>query len=56
MNVESVQDHVPFYPGGMDQCPVDGERVSAQPGALYGGWITSEVTGPFKGEPGTQGW
>ena len=40
----------------MDECTVDGERVSAQAGDFYGGWITSDVVGPFKGGPGTLGW
>jgi hypothetical protein len=35
---------------------VDDERVAAQAGGFYGGWITSRVVGPFKGEPGTMGW
>ncbi|MFC4145079.1 DUF427 domain-containing protein [Micromonospora mangrovi] len=47
---------VAFYPGRVDECRVDGERVEVQPGDFYGGWITSDVTGPFKGAPGTLGW
>jgi uncharacterized protein (DUF427 family) len=47
---------VAFYPGLMDECTVDGERVSAQAGDFYGGWITGDVLGPFKGGPGTRGW
>jgi uncharacterized protein (DUF427 family) len=39
------------YPGRMDGCWVDGELVQAQPGGFYGGWITSAVRGPFKGDP-----
>ena len=53
---ESLRDHLAFYPGRMDECTVDGERVTAQAGDFYGGWITAEVRGPFKGEHGTQGW
>ncbi|MFY0405842.1 DUF427 domain-containing protein [Solicola sp. PLA-1-18] len=49
-------DHVALYPGRMDRCTVDGEEVQAQEGDFYGGWITSRVTGPFKGAPGTWGW
>ena len=45
-----------FYPGRVDHATVDGEQVVAQPGDFYGGWITSAVTGPFKGGPGTMGW
>ena len=49
-------DHVALYPGRVDRCTVDGEVVEPQPGNFYGGWITSRVTGPFKGAPGTSGW
>jgi uncharacterized protein (DUF427 family) len=47
---------IAFYPGKMDECTLDGERVEAQPGDFYGGWITSEIVGPFKGGTGTSGW
>ena len=40
-----------LYPGRMDGCWVDGERVESQPGGFYGGWITAAVQGPFKGDP-----
>ena len=40
----------------VDACRVDGETVTPQPGGFYGGWITSSVTGPFKGVPGSMGW
>ena len=53
---EAITDHVSFYPGRMDVCRVGGERVSGQDGDFYGGWITSDVVGPFKGGPGTWGW
>ncbi len=53
---ESLRNHVAFYPGRVDECTVDGEPVQAQAGGFYGGWITSDVEGPFKGEPGTRGW
>ena len=53
---EAIRDAVAFYPGRMDACFVDDERVAAQAGDFYGGWITSDVVGPFKGEPGTGGW
>lgn len=52
----AIKDHVAFYPGRMDECRVDGERVTAQPGQFYGGWITKDIVGPFKGAPGTMGW
>jgi uncharacterized protein (DUF427 family) len=53
---EPLVGHVAFYPGRMDRCMVGGETVVPQPGDFYGGWITSKVTGPFKGTPGTEGW
>jgi uncharacterized protein (DUF427 family) len=53
---EDLVDRVAIYPAEMDSCEVDGERVVAQPGDFYGGWITSRVVGPFKGGPGTLGW
>lgn len=53
---EAITDHICFYAGRMDRCTVDGEEVVPQPGAFYGGWITSDVVGPFKGEPGTMWW
>ena len=40
-----------LYPGRMDHCYVNGETVIPQPGRFYGGWITSQVVGPFKGDP-----
>ncbi|MFE9257313.1 DUF427 domain-containing protein [Streptomyces sp. NPDC006879] len=45
-----------FYPSRVEGCWVEGEPVVAQPGDFYGGWITSEIEGPFKGGPGSQGW
>jgi len=53
---ETIADHVAFYPARVDACYVDGERVRGQEGGFYGGWITHDVTGPFKGGPGTEGW
>jgi uncharacterized protein (DUF427 family) len=53
---QSIRNHVAFYPQLMDACTVDGERVLPQPGDFYGGWITSDIVGPFKGGPGTTGW
>lgn len=51
-----LADHLAFYPGQVDACFLDDERVQAQDGDFYGGWITAEITGPFKGGPGTRGW
>ena len=50
-----LKDFFAFYPGRVD-CFVDGEPVEPQPGRFYGGWITPDVVGPFKGEPGTGHW
>ena len=52
----SIKDYVAFYPSRMQACFVDGEQVQAQPGDFYGGWITSDIVGPFKGSVGTWGW
>ncbi len=51
-----IAGFVAFYPSKMDACFVGDERAEAQPGDFYGGWITSEIVGPFKGTPGTMGW
>ena len=51
-----LRDHVAFYAGPFDRCSVDGETVVAQPGDFYGGWITTDLAGPFKGVPGSMGW
>jgi len=53
---EAIKDHLAFYASRVDECYVDDERVSAQAGDFYGGWITSEIVGPFKGGTGTWGW
>jgi uncharacterized protein (DUF427 family) len=53
---EPMKGYIAFYPQAMEACLVDGERVQSQPGSFYGGWITSDVVGPFKGDPGTEGW
>ncbi|MEM8781595.1 MAG: DUF427 domain-containing protein [Planctomycetota bacterium] len=51
-----IAGYVAFYPSKLDACFVDDECVEAQPGDFYGGWITSDLVGPFKGSPGTMGW
>lgn len=53
---EAIAGHVAFYPSRMDACLLDDEQVVPQPGDFYGGWVTADVTGPFKGAPGTMGW
>lgn len=51
-----LKDHVAFYARPFERCTVDGETVTPQPGAFYGGWITGRLAGPFKGAPGSMGW
>ena len=53
---EALKDYLAFYPSRVDACFVDGERVQAQAGDFYGGWITADIKGPFKGGAGTWGW
>lgn len=53
---EDIKDHIAFYPGRMDACYVGDELVKPQEGGFYGGWITSNIVGPFKGGAGTMGW
>jgi uncharacterized protein (DUF427 family) len=55
-NFEAIRNYVAFYPSRVDACYVDGEKVQSQPGDFYGGWITQDIVGPFKGDPGTWGW
>lgn len=52
---EQLAGYLSFYPGRVE-CFLDDERVRPQPGNYYGGWITSDIVGPFKGDPGTEGW
>jgi uncharacterized protein (DUF427 family) len=51
-----LRDHIAFYAAPFDQCLVDDVRVVPQPGGFYGGWITPDVAGPFKGIPGSNFW
>ena len=53
---EHLRGALAFYPSRVDAARVDGVEVRAQAGDFYGGWITPDVVGPFKGEPGTLGW
>jgi uncharacterized protein (DUF427 family) len=53
---EAIKGHLAFYASRVESCWVDDEQVQAQEGDFYGGWITSEIVGPFKGGPGTWGW
>lgn len=51
-----LRDHLAFYAGPLDRCTIDGAVVRPQPGGFYGGWITADLAGPFKGVPGSLGW
>jgi uncharacterized protein (DUF427 family) len=51
-----IAGHWAFYAQRLDECWVDDERVASNAGDFYGGWITANVTGPFKGAPGTMFW
>lgn len=53
---EEIRGYLAFYPARMDACYVDDELVTPQPGDFYGGWITSDIVGPFKGSAGTMLW
>ncbi|MEN8175382.1 MAG: DUF427 domain-containing protein [Pseudomonadota bacterium] len=48
-----IAGYLSFYPQRVE-CFVDGERVRPQAGGYYGGWVTDEVVGPYKGQPGTE--
>ncbi len=52
----ALRDHVAVYAGPMDACFVDDEQVTPQPGGFYGGWVTANLVGPFKGARGTEFW
>lgn len=51
-----IRDYLAFYPSKMDVCMVDGQIAVAQTSDYYGGWITSNIVGPFKGGPGSEAW
>lgn len=53
---DKLRNYVAFYAAPFDRCQVNGEVVKPQSGAFYGGWITSDLAGPFKGVPGSMGW
>ena len=53
---EALRDHIAFYPGRVDAAWIGEERVQAQRSDFYGGWITADLVGPFKGPSGTLGW
>jgi len=52
----SIRDYIAFYPDPLDQCLIDGQEITPQPGQFYGGWISQYEAGPFKGIPGSHFW
>ncbi|CAN5483387.1 DUF427 domain-containing protein [soil metagenome] len=53
---EELRGYVSFYPGRVDGAYIGEEKVRPQAGKFYGGWVTDNIEGPMKGEPGTEGW
>ncbi len=53
---EAIKNYLAFYPSKVDACYVNDEQVQSQEGDFYGGWITKDIVGPFKGGAGTWGW
>jgi uncharacterized protein (DUF427 family) len=53
---EQIQGYLAFYAAKVDEAWVGGEQATPQPGGFYGGWVTSRIVGPMKGEPGSEGW
>ena len=53
---EAIRGHLAFYAAKVDEAWVGDERATPQPGGFYGGWMTSRIVGPVKGEPGSWGW
>ena len=53
---EAIRGHLAFYAAKVDEARVGDERATPQPGGFYGGWVTRAITGPIKGEPGSEGW
>ncbi len=51
----AIAGYLSFLPAELE-CEIDGERVRPQQGGFYGGWITDDVVGPFKGVPGSRWW
>ena len=51
-----IKNFISFYASKAEKCLVNGELVKKQDGDFYGGWITNNLKGPFKGAPGTAGW
>jgi uncharacterized protein (DUF427 family) len=55
-NFAAIKDYLAFYAHPMDACYVGEDLVTPQPGNFYGGWVTPDIVGPFKGEANSWGW
>jgi uncharacterized protein (DUF427 family) len=53
---KAIAGHLAFYASRVDEAWVGDEPATPQPGQFYGGWVTSRIVGPIKGEPGSYGW
>lgn len=53
---EAIAGAIAFYASRLDEAFVGAEKVEPQAGDFYGGWVTRNIVGPFKGGPGTAGW
>lgn len=53
---DAIRGYLAFHPARVDHCWQGDEKVRTQPGGYYGGWVTAELLGPFKGGPGTEDW
>jgi uncharacterized protein (DUF427 family) len=53
---EEIRGHLAFYAAKVDEAWVGDEQATPQPGGFYGGWVTSRIVGPMKGDPGSEGW
>ena len=52
----AIRDFLAFYPDPLDECLIDGIKITPQPGQFYGGWISQYECGPFKGGPNSRFW
>ncbi len=53
---EAIAGHLAFHVAKVDEAWVDDERARPQEGGFYGGWVTTRITGPIKGGPGSWVW
>ena len=52
---EALAKCVAFYARDL-ACSVGGLAATPQPGGFYGGWVTPDLAGPFKGAAGSETW